>query len=1053
MRERIIVLATVLALLGSQLLTLTVGAEVTQQDNSHYHGNVNYEPWDGGEGHNRLPQQGGCYYLTSDIVCDTKALAVTLAAGRIQHLCLNGHTVTHCNTSGRLYEIKGDYYLEDCSAHTDDRGDYISGGITYGGKTPNTRSYGALFSVQRGGSMTITAGQIYGLESTGLAGAAVYVQGANTTARAVFTMLDGQIHSNKAQAICMSKSTAKPATENFSQVKICGGRIWGNRCAISVTGDVLNITGGTITKNGDAGPAVSVGAEAQVCLSGQPDITENPGGNLYLSGDVTVRLGQLGTGTRVGIGAEKTGRAISTSLEGIPEGCFQSDDPQQGITVRENRLYLGYFHEHALEDGGKIHWRKWTGRDCLPSVSGNYYLEYDVKLTSTAVLNDGVQLNLCLNGHSVTAPEGKRIMTVGSGCQLHITDCCQDWGRLTGGSSDYGAGVFVMHGGSLTLYRGMITHNNAREAGGAVYVQGSREDDPGGRFQMYGGQLLENTADRGGGIYGEENSSILLAGGAVTQNQGGGVYVSSEATSLQVQGGPVVEDNAGGDLCLQGQVCITAGQLEPEARLFVSCQEGNRAITDGSVDAVTAGCFFSDSPYWVIRYEDKLYWDMTLEHTHCLCAADAKGCTHQAIPWQAWESATALPEASGYYYLTQDVQLTKRSAILPGQQITLCLNGHRVTAAEGDRLFQVHNQAQLVIADCVGSGQLTGGSHGLGGAINIMRGGRADLYGGAITGNTGKDYGSAVYVQAEKPDSDGGMFNMYGGCISENNGYRGAVYAQGAGAKVNLYGGSFLNNTAQDSGGAIYAGKQSQLMICDVLFRGNRAGGKGAGIYQAEGSKLTIKDSQLLENVGADTGSAIYAGGELVLDGCLITGNQTQNGTAVHVTSIKAGQRKLGGDLQIHSNQGTMDADLYFSRGVVATGTQEGFGKNTRIRIQLYSGLVTDAVLAAYDYEGGNRVYTITYGNRSLTDREKEPEERKQTAKESSAAATALPEKEATPSQTQPTEKAPVDQDNRLPGKAPVKERIRRGIWGLAVLLLGSVGTVFLLRRHKNCTC
>lgn len=1045
MRERIIVLATVLVLLGSQLFVFAVDAEVDRQESGHYHDNVKYEPWTGGDGQNCLPQQGGFYYLTNDIVCDTNALAVAVAAGSIQHLCLNGYTVTHRNTGNRLYDIKGDFYLEDCSGHTDDRGDYFSGGITYGGKTPNTRSYGALFSVQRGGSMTMTGGQIYGLESTGLAGAAVYVQGASTSAKAVFSMQGGQIHSNKAQAICMTKATAKPANENFSRVEICGGRIWGNHSAISVTGDVLSITGGTITQNGADSPAVSVGAEAQVCLSGQPDISENPGGNLYLSGDVTIRLGPLGTGARVGIGAEKTGRFISTSLEGIPEGCFQSDDPRLGLSVQEDQLYLGCFHEHPLADDRQVQWSKWTGRDCLPSLSGNYYLEYDVLLTDTAVLRDDVQLNLCLNGKTVTAPAGKRIMTVGSGCQVNITDCCQDPGRLTGGSSEYGAGFYVSHGGSLALYHGTITRNSAREAGGAVYLQEAKEDDPGGRFQMYGGQILENTAVQGGGIYAAEGSTLLLAGGSITQNLEGGVYVSG-AVSLQVQSRPVVADNTGSNLYLQADSCITAGLLKPGARLFVSCQKGDRPITDEAVDAVTAACFFSDSPYRVIRHDAKVYLDVTGEHTHCLCADAVQDCDHQKIRWQAWESSTSVPEVSGYYYLTEDVQLTQRAAILPGQQVMLCLNGHTVTAAKGDRLFQVHNQGQLTITDCTGSGKLTGGNHALGGAINIMRSGRADLYGGAITGNTSQDFGSAVYVQA------GAEFYMFGGCISENTGYRGAVYAQGSEAKLNLYGGSFLNNTAQDSGGAVYADKQSQVTISGVTIRGNRAGGKGAGIYQAEGSKLTLKDSQILESVSDDTGSAIYAGGELVLDGCLITGNQTTKGTAVYVAPIGAGERKLGGDLQIHSNQGTMAGDLYFSKGVVATGTEAGFGRNTMIRIQLYSGFLTDALLAAYDYQGGNRVYTITYGSRSLTDPEKEPE-KTQTARTESPATTAPPEKESLATQTQPTEKTPVNQEGRLPGKAPIKERIRRGIWGLAVLLVGAIGTVFLLRRNKKSTC
>ena len=75
-------------------------------------------------------------------------------------------------------------------------------------------------------------------------------------------------------------------------------------------------------------------------------------------------------------------------------------------------------------------------------------------------------------------------------------------------------------------------------------------------------------------------------------------------------------------------------------------------------------------------------------------------------------------------------------------------------------------------------------------------------------------------------------------------------------------------------------------------------------------------------------------------------------------------------DLVIFDNEGTMEGDLYFDEGVAVAGTAEGFGKNTKISIQLHSGVLTNALLAAYDYEGGDLVYTITYGDRSITDPE-----------------------------------------------------------------------------------
>ena len=49
-----------------------------------------------------------------------------------------------------------------------------------------------------------------------------------------------------------------------------------------------------------------------------------------------------------------------------------------------------------------------------------------------------------------------------------------------------------------------------------------------------------------------------------------------------------------------------------------------------------------------------------------------------------------------------------------------------------------------------------------------------------------------------------------------------------------------------------------------------------------------------------------------------------------------------------------------------------GFGKNTEIHVQLAKGVLTNTILAAYDYEGGNLKYILTYGDRSLREPEYE---------------------------------------------------------------------------------
>ena len=56
--------------------------------------------------------------------------------------------------------------------------------------------------------------------------------------------------------------------------------------------------------------------------------------------------------------------------------------------------------------------------------------------------------------------------------------------------------------------------------------------------------------------------------------------------------------------------------------------------------------------------------------------------------------------------------------------------------------------------------------------------------------------------------------------------------------------------------------------------------------------------------------------------------------------------------------------------GTAAGVTAEGFGKNTKIAVQLHSGVLTNSILGKYDYEGGDLHYVLTYGDRSLTEPE-----------------------------------------------------------------------------------
>lgn len=895
----------------------------------HYHGTTKYEAWTGGTSHNTLPTGGKNYYLANDILRNTNGGTIEIPANVTQHMCLNGFTITHRNPANRLYNIKGIFFLEDCTAYTDSEGNYISGGVTYDG-ADMTRTYGNAFSVQRGSTMTMTGGQIYGFHSALAASqdsVPVYVQGAQTTAKAVFNMQGGQIHSNTTKAngaaIRLTKASSNAATENFSEVNISGGRIWGNTTttnggAIAMTGDVLNITGGVIEDNTAAVGAVYATGGVQLSISGSPVIKNNQGGNLYLAGTATMNLGALDAAAEIGVGAAQAGRAISNEQTADPTAHFTSDDSEVKVSFKNNCVYLGSTHEHGIDGGaGDMGWSKWTSKNTLPTESGNYYLENDIQLTAAASMAANQEINICLNGKTVTAKSGARIMAVSQGSTLTVTDCCESCGTVTGGTNNYGGAFNVLRGGTLKLYNGKITGNTGGEEGGAVYVQSEKDGVAGGIFYMYGGVIDSNTAKRGGAValagagaqfymyggtienntattggavFSYANGSVTLAGGKIVNNTatgaGGGLFVPKDMGMLRVMGSPVVTGNKAGqqanNIYLQGDMGITAAGLTEGAQLCISAEKAERVITN-TLTQTEAGYFYSDSAYRIIEYQgDKLYLSISGEHTHCACAVMTPGCDHLQVKWQAWESTTTLPTASGYYYLLSDVNLATRCTVPANQDVHLCLNGKTVTAPENNRLILVQGTGELSITDCIGTGKLTGGNNTFGGAININRRATVNLYGGTITGNkseTSEGLGGAVYIQAGKTGEAGGIFNMYGGKISGNTAYAGGGLYVAAGeaadatpAQLNIYGGEISGNSAgfttQDAegqtvtkggnGGAFFAGRYSQVRMTGGTITGNTGLAYGGNIY-LNGATGTFSGGLITKNVSQKDGGGLYA--------------------------------------------------------------------------------------------------------------------------------------------------------------------------------------------------
>ncbi len=226
----------------------------------------------------------------------------------------------------------------------------------------------------------------------------------------------------------------------------------------------------------------------------------------------------------------------------------------------------------------------WTGISKLSDINreGNYYLTQDVTLTSAWTCQRNV--NLCLNGHSITRTAkgyydqngNNAVIIIKSNVDFTLTDC-KGTGTIThqegvSGEGVYNDGRFFMYNGIISgnnggvknpgmffMYGGRITSNHADNGGGVC--------NDAGIFTMYGGTITSNTADNGGGVYNNNPGKFFMYGGTITTNNagsGGGVYVSVNC-SFDMYGGTITGNNTnsggGGVYNNAGRFTMSGGKI------------------------------------------------------------------------------------------------------------------------------------------------------------------------------------------------------------------------------------------------------------------------------------------------------------------------------------------------------------------------------------------------------------------------------------------------------------------------------------------------------------
>ena len=408
---------------------------------------------------------------------------------------------------------------------------------------------------------------------------------------------------------------------NSNHFEMTGGTITGNTAKNYGGGGVYSgststyIYGGRITNNNaySFGGDVYADSDKGVHLKGNVTIGA---GNSYglLTNTVHYIDGALDTGSKIRLfvpGGKTNGDVLlhkgadyTIKKEDLEKFSFSNTGAGYAVTLQDGKGILILPHKHTLCNGSwphtgaghsgscdtSIKFDEWTdaaaqkmyndstatAANCLPN-EGNWYLTKPVTLTATHVVGSG-ELNLCLNGNSVTLNGSGAVFSVKNGGVLNLTDCKSSCGSITHGSNN-GAGVSVGTGsgettaGTFNLYNGKITgNNNLNGNGGGVSVLSD------GQFNMYGGTITENKAATGGGVNVADHATVTIGGGSITNNEaatGGGMTVGNCQVTLS------------------GKVTITNNKSagETSSNLYI---KGGKGVTIDSSFASTSEVVFKD---------------------------------------------------------------------------------------------------------------------------------------------------------------------------------------------------------------------------------------------------------------------------------------------------------------------------------------------------------------------------------------------------------------------------------------------------------------------------
>ena len=495
----------------------------------------------------------------------------------------------------------------------------------------------------------------------------------------------------------------------------------------------------------------------------------------------------------------------------------------------------------------------------------------------------------------------------------------------------FGGGILMMgtntSAGAITMNGGIIRGNHAHgtlfeantpHGGGGIYVAGTgvfglltdaNVTRPASTFNMNGGLIIGNEAERGGGVFigsGNRASGNNPSGGG-TFNLGGGVI---EENFARVDGGGVfmnggTRGNAGSGNALGSIFNQAGGEIS-----------GNRAAGNGG------GVFLQSGLRVTGTTGGGMAHGATFNMSGGYIGGNMAGFLFDEIEYPIG-SGEYIPVVSSDYsrgggVYMQGVTVTNSTTVSPAiaaqtthSRFNLSGSGNilgNTATGHGGGVF-------------VGGGIRLGDSTGAAGNTGDARGGNFIMEGGHISGNnTVNSHGGGVYVEGGTDTSagtavaHGGLITMTGGAITNNralNGNGGGVFLIGNDAPSTSVTAAVAAALTIDGTGEI-SGNEA-LRGGGVFVGGGIRRGAGSGSAVINGALLTITQD------GDIRGNTATWGGGVYVDGGIREGDGTMGGA-------------LGGTLRIGDNNPSAATSGFYNSGSISGNIAHEYGGGIVLR-------------------------------------------------------------------------------------------------------------------------